>query len=554
MLAFDRFLSLFWVLTFSALTWQVHASTRFVQDEDNILHFSAHCYSSKKQEHDPQHFKDIHKQKFLELNGERLKEEATFITMKSGRFSTKSMDPTYISIDERMEIFYLTEQGRESSQLFLFDGKFYKSDLSLYSTNSEQAIGNRPWEGDLLVADELGNLFVHPKIRSVIHHSSILSAAPVSYAGIVTIVDGVITRQETYSGHYKPGKNEEYNFVRYQRGEMFHELPSNGFAKVTAKAIEIPMYLSHGLSAEDFEKTEYATPFVFSPRDREVTDERIIYHGSPEIIYKREDFDYSTPEGLFEFLLHAGNELEKGFYHFAEEEMTELIWEHRKAFLGKRFFALQPKTFEDRVNFFRAAFHLWVAFDLGAGRNLSIHDEKSEDLKTFALASFAGIPMFLSSSIPVCMASFMTLFSINANEHFVKPFKRSKQQKGREQFQSNWNAELKSCSLPYTRFQDARYPIRMAALHASGDFAQYFNKVYYGEVTGASYNPNDYKSSDKVFYAGMRRSSIPERMLAEMDALLEGLNLTWDDLEERSFWQKWSKRLGEALYGQEIDL
>src|SRR5438105_10085414 len=64
----------------------------------------------------------------------------------------------------------------------------------------------------MIVMDEMGNTFIHPKRRDILHHSSFFSGNAVAFAGLIMVKDGIIHNLLIYSGHYSPGCNELYNF------------------------------------------------------------------------------------------------------------------------------------------------------------------------------------------------------------------------------------------------------------------------------------------------------------------------------------------------------
>ncbi|WP_010297100.1 hypothetical protein [Candidatus Odyssella thessalonicensis] len=121
------------------------------------------------------------------------------------QYSTKTMNEIYQ--DER--VLYLTQEGLKKYQVFYAQGKLY--DMHHLPYQSRVPFNASAGNGDMIVMDSLGNLFIHPKVRGVMHHSSFFSAAPLSFAGICSVERGSINKLLTYSGHYAPSNKESEN-------------------------------------------------------------------------------------------------------------------------------------------------------------------------------------------------------------------------------------------------------------------------------------------------------------------------------------------------------
>lgn len=92
---------------------------------------------------------------------------------------------------------FFTRAGLEKCQVFLINRKFYhydeRKELVLY--NSQQAILDG-FTGDIIVMDQQGNIFIHPKEMGFIHHSSFFSQKPIAFAAMVRIRNGEMMRSD----------------------------------------------------------------------------------------------------------------------------------------------------------------------------------------------------------------------------------------------------------------------------------------------------------------------------------------------------------------------
>lgn len=100
------------------------------------------------------------------------------------------------------------EERCHSLQVFTYQRK-------LYRCNDRSPVNTRALDfnqGGLLVMDPIGNLFLTHKQRNQIHHSSLLAAGPVAYACMLEVRDGVILKEEPWSGHYMPKSIHQAQF------------------------------------------------------------------------------------------------------------------------------------------------------------------------------------------------------------------------------------------------------------------------------------------------------------------------------------------------------
>lgn len=121
-------------------------------------------------------------------------------------FTLKDMDDRYSN--ERVT--YFTEKGLEELQVFAINGLLYSSNLKLCNTSKKLDVENG--DGEMLVMDRLGSMFIAPKERGTFHHSSFFSGQPVAFAALCEVKDGKIQNIKRYSGHYTPGPREESSF------------------------------------------------------------------------------------------------------------------------------------------------------------------------------------------------------------------------------------------------------------------------------------------------------------------------------------------------------
>jgi hypothetical protein len=99
---------------------------------------------------------------------------------------------------------YLKPEEREQYRLFVRDGKLYSAkDGKLFDTSNAETL--RGGEQAIFVMDSYGNLYAAPEhVRGSFHHSSFLAGQPVSAAGEIKVVNGVVESVSDRSGHYLP--------------------------------------------------------------------------------------------------------------------------------------------------------------------------------------------------------------------------------------------------------------------------------------------------------------------------------------------------------------
>jgi hypothetical protein len=130
------------------------------------------------------------------------------IRFSEPNFNLKTMNQWYST--ERVS--YFTEQGLEDKQVYVINGLIYNTDLSLYS--SGKPLDSETGDGEMIVMDRLGSMFIAPKERGIFHHSSFFSGKPVAFAALCFIEDGKIQELLRYSGHYSPSEQEESSFTK----------------------------------------------------------------------------------------------------------------------------------------------------------------------------------------------------------------------------------------------------------------------------------------------------------------------------------------------------
>ncbi|NGY95380.1 MULTISPECIES: hypothetical protein [unclassified Neochlamydia] len=149
--------------------------------------------------------------------------------------------------DEKIK--YFTEQGLEDKQVYIINGLFYNTDLSLY--NSSKPLDTETGDGEMIVMDRLGSMFIAPKERGIFHHSSFFSGKPVAFAALCFIKDGKIQSMLRYSGHYLPGEEEESSFKKQLKTNYLITEKAFNVLKVDSKG-----YLVQTISISSKEKVE----------------------------------------------------------------------------------------------------------------------------------------------------------------------------------------------------------------------------------------------------------------------------------------------------------
>ncbi|MBA3814173.1 MAG: hypothetical protein H0X26_06755 [Alphaproteobacteria bacterium] len=137
-----------------------------------------------------------------------VKRSNTYIpNLKHTVYDTKLMNNKYS--DE--QVIYFTRNGLKKCQVYIVFNNIYRKDGTSYS--STLPLNNETGEGDMIIMDELGNVFIHPKKKGMIHHSSFFSGKPIAFAGLCFVRKGWLEELTTYSGHYTSGMNEIQNWL-----------------------------------------------------------------------------------------------------------------------------------------------------------------------------------------------------------------------------------------------------------------------------------------------------------------------------------------------------
>ena len=169
--------------------------------------------SSEKQFYDEFHFRrryiSVLQQVASEWSKTKLSEEKCFkIKFSEPNFNLKKMNESYST----ETVSYFTQQGLEDKQVYAINGLIYNADLSFY--NSSKQLDFETGDGEMIVMDRLGNMFIAPKKRGIFHHSSFFSGRPVAFAALCFIKHGKIQELLRYSGHYLPSEQEECAFTK----------------------------------------------------------------------------------------------------------------------------------------------------------------------------------------------------------------------------------------------------------------------------------------------------------------------------------------------------
>ncbi len=167
--------------------------------------------SSQKQDYNEFHFRERYvtavQQVANKLSKDTISDGRYFkFQFSEPRFDLKPMNSWYS--DETVS--YFTEKGLEDIQVYVINGLIYNKDLNLY--NSTVNLNEDFGDGEMIVMDRLGNMFIAPKERGIFHHSSFFSGKPVAFAALCYIDKGNIKNLVRYSGHYSPGEKEENSF------------------------------------------------------------------------------------------------------------------------------------------------------------------------------------------------------------------------------------------------------------------------------------------------------------------------------------------------------
>lgn len=98
---------------------------------------------------------------------------------------------------------YYDVQSRYSLQLHVEDGLIYNSRGELFDTT--KADYGHTGRSAIFVMDPVGRIYAsnkHPVL--LLHHSSLLAGNPVAAAGELSVIEGVIKKASSCSGHYRP--------------------------------------------------------------------------------------------------------------------------------------------------------------------------------------------------------------------------------------------------------------------------------------------------------------------------------------------------------------
>lgn len=168
--------------------------------------------SSWKQSYDAGYFlsrcAEAVRQIINKSSNEIVKENKYFkVEFTERNFALKSMNENYTY----ESVSYFTKTGLEDIQVYPINGTIYNNDFNLY--NSSTKLNENTGDGEMIVMDTLGNMFIAPKDRGILHHSSFFSGGPVAFAGLCDIENGKIKKLVVYSGHYSPTEKEKYAFL-----------------------------------------------------------------------------------------------------------------------------------------------------------------------------------------------------------------------------------------------------------------------------------------------------------------------------------------------------
>ena len=118
-----------------------------------------------------------------------------------------------------LKVKYLDEVEKLKHQLLIKEGKLF--DVNGKPFNSLD-LDNRFNNGKaIFVMDEYGRIFASTKNKpTFFHHSSFLAGKPVSFAGEIEVIDGIILSISNNSGHYQPGEeflSQFFDFLNYSK-------------------------------------------------------------------------------------------------------------------------------------------------------------------------------------------------------------------------------------------------------------------------------------------------------------------------------------------------
>jgi hypothetical protein len=110
-----------------------------------------------------------------------------------GTYETTRMLDKYTEVDAKIRAKYFTKEEREKARLQVIGGKFYDSEGRVASYAGERIYVMDSSGGFYQIPNTLGNF-----------HSTVFSGGPVSGAGTVIFLDGVLLSISNSSGHYAP--------------------------------------------------------------------------------------------------------------------------------------------------------------------------------------------------------------------------------------------------------------------------------------------------------------------------------------------------------------
>jgi hypothetical protein len=185
----------------------------------SLKEYDKELYSLEKQDYDPEFFRE----RTLDFMENYVKEnnKNPGNTLENGQefYSIYGLDKTPIeyekySTDENeneneleKEILYLTKSNLINSQVFYVQGTLYNSEGKPY--DSTTIFDASKGEGDIIVRDILGNLFIHPSVSGVIDYPSFLSTQHLSFPAICYVEEGKIKNLATDKFFYPPVDREE---------------------------------------------------------------------------------------------------------------------------------------------------------------------------------------------------------------------------------------------------------------------------------------------------------------------------------------------------------
>lgn len=113
---------------------------------------------------------------------------------------------------------YLNEAERAKYELAIVNGKFYTVNGKLFNTSHTKSLFTK--SKAIFVMTEDGRIYASTyHYAGVFHHSSFLSGKPVASAGELEIIEGILKEVTNKSGHYKPSKSFNNQFLKLIKNE-----------------------------------------------------------------------------------------------------------------------------------------------------------------------------------------------------------------------------------------------------------------------------------------------------------------------------------------------